>query len=126
MIEAEGGGAFLLQDGIWNPLGYRRLRNLSVVGATATERGEVFLLERAWSLIGGLELRIVRLDAAGIRPGAVLEPEELATLKPPLLVDNFEGIAARVTPEGRTLLYLLSDDNFNAVQRTLLTVFVVD
>ncbi len=124
--EAEGGGAFLWQEGAWSPLGYRRLRNLSVVGATATEQGEVFLLERAWSLIGGLELRILRLDTAVIRPGAVLEPEELATLKPPLLVDNFEGIAARVTPDGQTLLYLLSDDNFNPVQRTLLAVFAVD
>jgi hypothetical protein len=46
-------------------------------------------------------------------------------MKPPLLIDNFEAIAAHVTPRGETLLLLLSDDNFNPVQRTLLTAFAV-
>ncbi|MEX1306321.1 MAG: esterase-like activity of phytase family protein [Rhodovibrionaceae bacterium] len=124
--EAEGGGAFLWRDGSWHPLGYRRTRNLSAVGATATPDGTVYLVERSWSLVGGLELRIARLRAAEIQPGAELRPEELAVLRPPLMVDNFEGIAARRTPQGETLLYLLSDDNLNPVQRSLLSVFAVE
>lgn len=124
--EAEGGGAFLWQAGRWHPLGYPRTRNLSAVGAAAAPDGAVYLVERSWSLVGGLDLRIVRLRAADIRPGAKLRPEELAVLRPPLMVDNFEAIAARVTPQGETLLYLLSDNNLNPVQRTLLSVFAVE
>jgi hypothetical protein len=33
---------------------------------------------------------------------------------------NFEAIAARRAPDGRLLLYLLSDDNFSMLQQTLL------
>ena len=49
-----------------------------------------------------------------------------ATLKPPLPVDNFEGIAFGVSPEGKTRLWLISDNNFNDKQRTLLFAFDLD
>jgi hypothetical protein len=58
---------------------------------------------------------------------------EVARLEPPLSVDNFEGIDARRDASGRTLVYLLSDDNNCAktdagrggpgLQRTLLLLF---
>ena len=38
-------------------------------------------------------------------------------------VDNFEAIAARDMGDGRVRLYILSDDNFSASQRTLMMVF---
>lgn len=123
--EAPGRG-FLRQGGRWRELGYRRTRAPLPVGATASEDGTVFLVERSWSLIAGLEIHIVRLPAASVAPGAELKPEELAVLKPPLLIDNFEGIAARTAENGETLLYLLSDDNLNPPQRTLLTLFAVE
>jgi hypothetical protein len=34
-----------------------------------------------------------------------------------------EGIAARRDAAGRTLIYLLSDDNYSILQRTLLLMF---
>lgn len=37
--------------------------------------------------------------------------------------DNFEGVAVVAKPNGDWRLYLLSDDNFNASQRTLLLAF---
>ena len=46
-------------------------------------------------------------------------------LAPPLYVDNFEGIAVEKTEAGITRLYLISDDNFSARQRTLLYVFEI-
>lgn len=48
----------------------------------------------------------------------------LVTLKLPGLTDNFEGIAAQ-TRNGRTRLYILSDDNNNPLQKTLLLAFDV-
>jgi hypothetical protein len=38
-------------------------------------------------------------------------------------VDNMEGIDAHVTPEGDTMLTMISDDNFSMLQRTLLLQF---
>lgn len=46
-------------------------------------------------------------------------------LAPPLNVDNFEGIAVEKLENGITRLYLVSDDNFSARQRTLLYVFEI-
>jgi hypothetical protein len=42
-----------------------------------------------------------------------------------MLVDNFEGIAARRGPKGETLIYLISDNNFRSGQRTLLMMFAL-
>jgi hypothetical protein len=50
---------------------------------------------------------------------------ELAKLNLFLTIDNFEGIAAKELPDGRVRLYVISDDNFSASQRTLLMVFDV-
>lgn len=46
----------------------------------------------------------------------------LIELKLPGTTDNFEGIAAE-TRNGKTRLYILSDDNFNPMQRTLMLAF---
>ncbi|MEM8724486.1 MAG: esterase-like activity of phytase family protein, partial [Pseudomonadota bacterium] len=48
----------------------------------------------------------------------------LITLRPPLTVDNFEGLAVR-EQAGRTFLYIVSDDNFSLNQRSLLMKFEV-
>jgi len=44
-------------------------------------------------------------------------------LAPPLNIDNFEGLAVENIKAGSTRLYLVSDDNYSARQRTLLYVF---
>jgi hypothetical protein len=40
-------------------------------------------------------------------------------------IDNLEGIDAHVTPEGDTVLTLISDDNFSMIQRNLLLQFTL-
>jgi hypothetical protein len=49
-------------------------------------------------------------------------PMEIARFGAPLLVDNMEALAVRREGE-RRFVYLASDDNFNALQRTLLLKF---
>ena len=51
------------------------------------------------------------------------KPHEIATLKRPFPVDNFEGITAARLPDGTVRLYIISDDNFSTKQRTLLMAF---
>ena len=67
--------------------------------------------------------RIVRVRGADIRDGARLEGEEIARLLPPMQVDNFEAIDAVPAPQGGVRIFVLSDDNFGAFQRTLLLQF---
>jgi len=47
------------------------------------------------------------------------------TLSRPVLTDNFEGLAAEVLETGELRLWIVSDNNFNMVQRTLLYAFDV-
>lgn len=47
------------------------------------------------------------------------------TLSRPVLTDNFEGLAAVLLPDGRLRLWIVSDDNFSKLQRTLLYAFDV-
>ncbi|HEX5008148.1 MAG TPA: esterase-like activity of phytase family protein [Hyphomonadaceae bacterium] len=51
------------------------------------------------------------------------ETRKLADMSLLFTIDNFEGIAAKEMPDGSVRLYLISDNNFSASQRTLLMVF---
>jgi hypothetical protein len=51
------------------------------------------------------------------------ETSRLADMSLLLTIDNFEGIAAKEMSDGGVRLYVISDNNFSASQRTLLMVF---
>ena len=51
-------------------------------------------------------------------------PREIARLQPPLTIDNMEGVSVTVE-NGRTIVWLASDDNFFPLQRTLLLKFAL-
>jgi hypothetical protein len=82
------------------------------------------VLERHFSFLdGGFASRILAIDVAQVSEGATLVGQQLAELRWPVISENFEGIAARRGTDGRVLLYLVSDDNFLPLQRTLLLQF---
>ena len=85
--------------------------------------GDILVLERRYTLIGGVAALLRIVPEASIKAGALLDGPELARLAPPLAVDNMEGIAVRRDSAERTLIYLISDDNFSVLQRTLLLMF---
>lgn len=113
--------------GPWMPLAYRAGEGLSPADAAPLPDGGALVLERSFSLFSGFGGRLMRLSAAALRaagPGTVLEGEEILRIAAPLPVDNFEGVsAARV--DGRTLVAMVSDDNQNLLQRSLLLLFVL-
>jgi len=111
--------AWYVEDERASPLSYAASDGFAPTGADRLD-DIVFVVERRFSLLGGFATRVVALPAAEVRPGARLIPRPLAVLRPPLVGENFEAIAARRAPDGRVLLYLLADDNFIALQRTLL------
>lgn len=111
--------------GTWRELAYLPAPNHAPVDAAALPGGGVLVLERAFSLLGGFSARLCRLPEAALgapAPGTLLQPEELLRFAPPLPVDNYEGVAA-ARHAGRTLVAVVSDDNENRLQRSLLLLF---
>ena len=107
----------------WSVLTYRAADGFRVTGAATHPGGDVLVLERLYILRGQNAIRLKRIASAAIKAGARLEGKTIAELRPPLTIDNFEGIEARRGPRGEVLVYLVSDDNFSAEQRTLLMMF---
>ena len=70
-------------------------------------------LYRAWDPVQGNRIRLTW--------GA--EESDRLTLSRPLLVDNFEGLAAEVLENGAIRVWIVSDNNFAGNQKTLLYAF---
>ena len=86
--------------------------------------GDVLTLERRFSRTGGIGFSIRRIDAADLRPGKPVKATLVADAGMDHVIDNMEGLAIRTDDRGRTLVYVLSDDNFNRpLQQTLLMLF---
>lgn len=109
----------------WLSLSYQLSDGFRVTGAATHPSGDVFVLERFYSLTQGAAVRVVRITDREIKAGSTLTGTLVAEIRPPLSVDNFEGIDLRVTKDNRTFVYLISDDNFNFLQATLLIMFEV-
>lgn len=116
---------WIIENRTWRHLIYERSGRFVPTGAASLPDGGALVLERRFSWIGGVASRIVRFAATDFRPGARLRGREVAVIDPPLTIENFEGIAARANCDGTVLVYLVSDDNFNVLQRTLLLMFAL-
>jgi hypothetical protein len=127
-LEARPGvaGGWLGRPGDWRAVGFKRTGIFVPVGASTRDDGTVFILERRYTTIGGIGSRISLVPPELIAPGAIFEGREIAQIAPPLAADNYEGIAVRRGKAGKTLIYLISDDNFSDLQRTLLMLFALE
>lgn len=97
----------------------------AVTGADVGPDGRLYLVLRDFSPIAGLSIRVMRyrLDADGLPdPGTA---ETLAAFEQASGIDNMETIAVEPVRDGGLRLWLLSDDNFSPLQRTLLVRFRV-
>ena len=96
----------------------------SVTGSASAPDGALLLLERRYSLIGGVGMELRHVPAGELNEGARLDGEVLANLSfMDANIDNMEGLAVRRGPKGDTLLYMISDNNFSPLQRTVLLMF---
>ena len=125
-VDRPNGKAFLWREDRWSQLTYERQEKFRPKGATRLPGGDILVLESARLDSKELVTRLVRVAASDIRPRAHLRSIELARLEPPLSVHNFEGIASREGSNGETLIYLLSDNDFDEDHRTLLVMFELE
>ncbi len=114
----------------WRSFDYATIPDFRPTAITLLPDGSFATLERAFDMVRGVRCRVMRFDAAQLTPDATqltpdatVRAEELARLASPYAVDNLEGLAATVGARGETLLWLMSDDNFNPLQRNILLLF---
>ena len=104
--------------------GYRPPDPYVAVDAQQLPDGRVLVLNRHFALADGLWTALTIFDPKDIRAGQTIEPKLLAEIRPPLTIDNMEGMAVTVE-KGRTIVWMISDDNQKPVQRTLLFKFAL-
>lgn len=96
-----------------------------ITDAAPLPDGGIVLLERRFRFSEGVKMRIRRIPAKEIKRGAVLSGEVLLEATDSLNIDNMEAIAAHRAASGETVLTLMSDDNFNPFQRSLILQFAL-
>ncbi|MGE4372292.1 MAG: esterase-like activity of phytase family protein [Xanthobacter sp.] len=101
----------------------RKSGSYNATDAVLSPTGELFVLERHFSLLTGVLMQIRRFNVADVKPGAVLMGDVLGHFDFSYEIDNMEGLSISVNEAGDTLLTLLSDDNFSMLQRTLILRF---
>jgi len=117
--------AFLIGGPSPGNFAFTRSNDFDITDAAVTPAQELLILERSFSLLRGPGMRIRRFALSAIIPGAVLEGSVVFEADRNYQIDNMEGLAVHRSPEGETVLTLISDDNFNPLQRTLLLQFTL-
>lgn len=115
---------WLLDGNQFAELSYLPAKGFHVTDCAALANGDVLVLERRYRSFGVLSGRLTVVDGKLVNPGAKLSGRELLRIEYPLVVENFEGLAVQETAEG-TMIYLVSDDNYNLFQKTLLLQFLL-
>lgn len=117
--------AFLIGGKTPGQFSLRRSDHFDVSDAVLLLSGDLLVLERKFSWLTGIGIRIRRIALKSVAPGAVVDGPAIFDADMGHEIDNMEGIDAHVTPEGDTVLTLVSDDNFSLIQRNLLLQFTL-
>ena len=117
--------AFLVGGPSPGEFSVRRSGDFDITDAALIPGGDVLILERYFSWLGVLKMRIRRIALADIKPGATVDGTVLIEADGGYEVDNMEGIDVRRSAGGGTLITVISDDNFFGLQRTLLLRFAL-
>jgi hypothetical protein len=117
--------AFLIGGPTAGQFSVRRTNNFDISDAVLLPSGDLLILERKFSWLSGVGIRIRRIPLKSIAPGALVDGPSIFDADLGQEIDNMEGIDAYITPEGDTVLTMVSDDNFSLLQRTLLLQFTL-
>jgi hypothetical protein len=117
--------AFLIGGTKSGQFAIRRTGDFDVSDAALLPSGDLLLLERKFSVLAGVGIRIRRIPLRAIAPGALVDGPSIFEADLGYEIDNMEGLDVHVTGDGDTVLTMISDDNFSILQRTLLLQFTL-
>jgi hypothetical protein len=103
----------------------RRSDDFDITDAALTPAGDLLILERHFSFMRGVGMRIRRVPLADIKPGASLQGTILIEAGNANEIDNMEALDVHRNAAGETILTVISDNNFSPLQRTLLLRFAL-
>ena len=101
----------------------RRTNDFDVSDCALLPSGDLLLLERKFSLVSGVGIRVRRIAFSALKPGAVIDGPSIFDADLGHEIDNMEGLDVHRDGDGDLVLTMISDDNFSMLQRTLLLQF---
>ncbi|MEA2938697.1 MAG: hypothetical protein QOC56_2201 [Alphaproteobacteria bacterium] len=117
--------AFLIGGPRPGAFAVKRNAEFDISDAAQLPAGDILILERKFGWTTGLFIRIRRLALADVRPGALVDGKVLFEADLGAAIDNMEGLSVHRAANGEIVLTMISDDNFSALQRTLLLQFTL-
>lgn len=113
--------AYLLGRNDKGPLSYLSSDGTNPTDCAFLPNGDLLVLERGIALLS-FHMRLKRIPAAEVKPGAHMVGEVLLE-STGSDIDNMEAVAVHTAPDGTTRITLVSDNNFNDWERSLLLEF---
>jgi hypothetical protein len=115
--------AFLMGGATPGEFAVKRRDNFDISDSVTLPSGNVLLLERRFTWWTGIAIRLRRIAISDIAPGAVVDGADLLFADLGYEIDNMEGLSVHTDANGAIVLTMVSDDNFNFLQRTVLLQF---
>ncbi len=113
-------------SGLARPIYLIDRNDFAVTDLAALADGSLIVLERFFSWTQGVRIRLRLISPQAVKPDAILDGETLLQADMTYEIDNMEGLAVHQDAGGRTILTLISDNNFNPIfQRTILLQFAL-
>ncbi|MEM8918234.1 MAG: esterase-like activity of phytase family protein [Pseudomonadota bacterium] len=106
--------------------GYRPPQGYNLTDASLLPDGTALLLHRRFTPLEGVSAILSIADPSEIAAGKVWTSRRIAVLKPPMTIDNMEALAiSQEMHDGKpaTIIWIASDDNFQAIQESILLKF---
>ncbi len=115
--------AAVLANGEWINFKYQHNSNFRPTSAGNLLDGRILILERRYNGPGTLGIRFCTIKRSRIKKDAILSPKVFTEINLPIPRDNYEGMDIIPDLNGNQWIYIISDDNFSPMQRTLLSLF---
>lgn len=116
---------WMIRRGASKEIFLKPIGGYDITGLAAMPDGGFLTLERRFRWSEGVKMRIRRVRAAELASAKVMVGETLIDVDSSANIDNMEGIAVHSDAAGRTIITLISDDNFRFFQRNLLLRFAL-
>ncbi|MGX8011694.1 esterase-like activity of phytase family protein [Mesorhizobium sp. ORM8.1] len=87
--------------------------------------GDLLLLERSFSMAGGVKMRLRRIYGESVAKGTVADGPVLMEADMGYQIDNMEGLDVWTRDDGALMVSLVSDDNKSILQRNLYLEFIL-
>jgi hypothetical protein len=115
--------AFLVGGATPGEFSVKRRDDFDISDSVTLPSGNVLLLERRFSWWTGMAIRLRRIAMSDIAPGALIDGADLLFADMTYEIDNMEGLSVHTDASSAIVLTMISDDNFNFLQRTVLLQF---